>query len=366
MAWRAGVSDYVGEQIAALKDEDWAVREDAASALGASRDARAVAPLIVLLSDSDRAVRQAAIAALTAIGEAAVPALGACLAAPDLNVQEAAASILSGLADDRVLDPLRVSLGSPDWIVRMHAAKALGRIGDPGSVDLLMPLLQDKVKAVRVDAAQALVAIGQPAVPHLLAVLKHEEWVVRLHAVETLGWLKSSESVEPLLWLLFNDQDQAIREDAVRALGEVGDARAVDFLFLAMKDVGLRHLAIEALGKIGDRRAVPALVDVVTGASRPADSRKIDGCGDRWDTEMHAMEAAVRALALIREETTIPTLVGALQHTVVRAEAAAALVSFGPPAIPFLLGVLKQERDDNILFYAKDTLAQLGWRAGRI
>ncbi|MDE3225431.1 MAG: HEAT repeat domain-containing protein [Nitrospirota bacterium] len=360
------MSDYVDEQIAALKDEDWAVREDAASALGASRDARAVAPLVALLSDGDRAVRQAAIAALTAIGTAAVPALGACLAAPDLNVQESAASILSGLADDRVLDPLRVSLGSPDWIVRMHAAKALGRIGDPGSVDLLMPLLQDKVKAVRVDAAQALVAIGQPAVPHLLVALKHEEWVVRLHAVEALGWLKSSESVETLLWLLFNDQDQAIREDAVRALGEIGDARAVDFLFLAMKDVGLRHLAIEALGKIGDRRAVPALVDVVTGVNRPADSRKIDGCGDRWDTEMHAMEAAVRALALIREEATIPTLVGALQHTVVRAEAAAALVSFGPPAIPFLLGVLKQERDDNILFYAKDTLAQLGWRANRI
>jgi HEAT repeat protein len=360
------MADYVGEQIAALKDEDWAVREEAASALGASRDARAVAPLVALLSDGDRAVRQAAIAALTAIGEAAVPALGACLAAPDLNVQESAASILSGIADRRVLEPLRTALGSPDWIVRMHAAKALGRIGDAGAVDVLMPLLQDKVKAVRVEAAQALVAIGQPSVPHLLDAIRHEEWVVRLHAVEALGRLKSTESVEPLLWLLFNDQDQAIREDAVRSLGEIGDARAVDFLFLAMKDVGLRHLAIEAMGKIGDRRAVAALVDVVTGASRPADSRKIDGCGDRWDTEMHAMEAAVRALALIREEATIPTLVGALQNTVVRAEAAAALVSFGPPAIPFLLGVLKSERDENILFHAKDTLAQLGWRANRI
>jgi len=360
------MADYVAEQIAALQDEDWAVREDAASALGASQDARAVAPLVTLLRDSDRAVRTAAVAALTAIGEAAVPALGICLADPDLNVQESAASILAEIGDHRVRDSLVVALRSLDWIVRMHAAKALGRIADAGAVDVLMPLLQDKVKAVRVEAAQALVTIGRASVPPLLDALKHDEWVVRLHAVEALGRLRAAESVEPLLWLLFNDQDTAIREDAIRSLGEIGDARAVDFLFLAMKDGGLRHLAIEALGKIGDRRAVPALVDVVTGASWPADSRKIDGCGDRWDMEMHAMEAAVRALALIREESTIATLVAALQNTVVRAEAAAALVSFGPPAIPFLLGVLRNERDENILFHARDTLAQLGWRANRI
>ncbi|TAJ32359.1 MAG: HEAT repeat domain-containing protein, partial [Nitrospirae bacterium] len=63
---------------------------------------------------------------------------------------------------------------------------------------------------------------------------------------------------------------------------------------------------------------------------------------------------------------TIPTLVLALQNTVIRAEAAAALVAFGQPAIPPLLAVLKKERDENILFHAKEALAQLGWRAGRI
>jgi len=229
-----------------------------------------------------------------------------------------------------------------------------------------MPLLHDKVKAVRVDASEALVLIGQAAVPLLLEALKHDEWLVRLHAVEALGKIKSPESVEPLLFLLFNDRDAAIREDATRSLGEIGDPRAVDFLLTAMTDVGLRPLAIEALGKIRDRRAVPALVSVVTGASRPVDSRSIHGCGDRWDGEMFAMEAAVKGLALIRDETTIPVLIGALQNTVIRAEAATALVAFGQPAIPPLLGVLKKERDDNILFHAKEALAQLGWRANRI
>ncbi|MGH7258428.1 MAG: HEAT repeat domain-containing protein, partial [Nitrospiraceae bacterium] len=71
--------DPVSEQIAALKDDDWAIREDAAKALGLSKDSRAVVPLISLLRDSDRAVRQSAICALIAIGESSVPTLSGYL-----------------------------------------------------------------------------------------------------------------------------------------------------------------------------------------------------------------------------------------------------------------------------------------------
>ena len=360
------MADSVAEQIAALKDEDWAIREEAAAALGSSRDTRAVIPLVVALRDPDRAVRDAAIGALNAIGETSVPALAGCLTDRDLTLQESAASILAVIADARVVTPLIASLDSPDWIVRMHAAKGLGRIGDPKAVKPLLPLLQDKVKAVRVDAANALALLGKAAVPFLVEALKHHEWLVRLHAVEALGRIKSTDTVEPLLHVLFNDRDTAVRVDAARSLGEIGDPRAVEFLLTAMTDLDVRPQAVEALGKIGDRRAVPSLVAVVTGSSRPAESRPLDGCGDRWDQEMVAMEAAVRALAQIRDEATIPILVAALQNTVIRAEAAAALSAFGPPAIPFLLEVLKKERDENILFHVKGTLGQLGWRPNRI
>jgi len=46
--------------------------------------------------------------------------------------------------------------------------------------------------------------------------------------------------VVPLLSVLFNDQDRAVREDAVRALGQIGDARAVEFLVTVMKEPGLQ------------------------------------------------------------------------------------------------------------------------------
>src|SRR5712692_11745847 len=60
---RSGMADAVAEQIAALKDEDWAIREEAATMLGTLRDPRAVAPLVSVLRDGDRAVRDAAIGA---------------------------------------------------------------------------------------------------------------------------------------------------------------------------------------------------------------------------------------------------------------------------------------------------------------
>ena len=109
----------------------------------------------------------------------------------------------------------------------MHAAKALGRIQDPEAVAPLVPLLQDRVKAVREETSSALAAIGEAALSSLIAALTHAEWLVRLHAVEALGKTRSPEAVEPLLSVLFNDQDRAVREDAVRALGQIGDARAV-------------------------------------------------------------------------------------------------------------------------------------------
>lgn len=358
--------DAVAEQIAALKDEDWAIREDAATALGTLRDPRAVEPLVSLLRDSDRAVRVAAISSLTALGEPAVAALGACLMDRDLSVQEGASAILAVIADARVFSPLVEALQSPDWIVRMHAAKALGRIKDAGAIEPLIPLLQDKVKAVREEASAALAAIGDAAIPSLLNALAHSDWLVRLHAVEALGKTRSASAVEPLLSALFNDRDGAIREDAVRALGQIGDVRAVEFLFVVMKEPGLRPLAVESLGQIGDRRAVPVLINVLNGVDRPENSRAVDGCGDHWDEEMVTMGAAVRALGAIGDAAAVPVLLNALRHTVTRADAAAALVRFGNVVIAPLLVMMVQESDDNLRYHVKDTLTKVGWRPGRV
>jgi HEAT repeat protein len=360
------VADQVAEQIAALRDEDWAIREEAALLLGRLKDSRAVHPLVSTLKDRDRSVREAAIAALTSIGEPSVEAVGGCLADPDLSVQEAASAVLASIADDRVLEPLLRALASGDWIVRMHAAKALGRLKNPHSVPALIPLLQDKVKAVREETSTALAAIGEAAIPALVDALRDHEWLVRLHAVEALGKTRSRTAVQPLLAVLFNDADSAVREDAIRALGEIGDPEAVEFLFIAMRDPALRTLAVEALGRIGDRRAVPVLIDVVAGTNPPDAPRAVAGCGDRWNEEVITQGAAVRALGAIGDEAALPALVAALEPTFTRAEASAALAKFGSKVIPLLLPLLTGSQDENLRYHVKETLALVGWRAGRI
>jgi HEAT repeat protein len=188
---------------------------------------------------------------------------------------------------------------------------------------------------------------------------------VRLHAVEALGKLTSSEAVEPLLFVLFNDSDSAIREDVVRALGLIGDARAVEFLFTVLKEPGLRPIAVEALGLIGDRRAVPVLRAIVEGTEQAESGRVIAGCADQWTEEMATMGLAARALGVIADELAIPSLIAALRNTVTRAEAAAALTRFGSKAVPALLPMLTREQDENIRYHVRETLTAVGWRPGR-
>ena len=359
------MGDLVAEQIAALTAKDWAIREEAATRLGDLKDPRAVCSLVSILRDRDRSVREAAIRALTSIGESSVVPLGTCLTDPELLVQEAASVVLASIADERVLDPLVQALRSPDWIVRMHAVKALARIKDPGSVQSLIPLLQDNVKAVREETSTGLAAMGEAAIPSLVEALRHEEWLVRLHAVESLGKTKSRKAVEPLLSVLFNDGDSAVREDAIRALGELGDSQAVEFLFTALKEPGLRTSAVEALGRIGDRRAVPILIELAAGGNPPDVTRAAAGCGDQWNEEFVTQAAAVQALGEIGDESALSTLVAALEPTFTRAEAAAALARFGSKAIPLLLPLLTRPLDENVRYHVKETLALVGWKPGQ-
>lgn len=110
-------------------------RMAAAKALGASRDARALAPLVAALAEENRDVRWAAIEALGELANPkAVPAL-----VEYLKRQEAYR-----------------------WGKRL-VANALGAIGDPAAVDALAGLLADDDAFVRRTAAFALLRIGDAA-----------------------------------------------------------------------------------------------------------------------------------------------------------------------------------------------------------
>jgi HEAT repeat protein len=248
----------------------------------------------------------------------------------------------------------------------MHAAKGLGLLGDDRAVRPLVPLLMDPVKAVRVDTAEALARIGRPALPSLLEALRHEQWILRLHACEALGKMAAEEALEPLSFTMLHDRDAAVRQDAARALGGIGSPKSLDALTQGLADIDVRPFAAEALGKLRVAQAVPMLLDVVTGKNPPARSRTVPSCGDEsgepYLEEMEVQEKAIGALADIGDPRAIVPLVAALKDTRLRVAAANALSRFGLAIADPLLAAMKNETDSNILYHARTILTAVGWR----
>ena len=163
--------------IGALRHHDDDVRWKAAIALGEIGDPRAIEPLIALLCDEDRFVKGRAAHALGLFGEAAV-------------------------------DPLIRALREGDGNLRWGAAIALGKIRDTRAVEPLIRALADKYENVRAESASSLAAIGKPALEPLLQFLKFSDGSARFEVVRTLGELKDSDAIQPLIQMLENADDE--------------------------------------------------------------------------------------------------------------------------------------------------------------
>jgi HEAT repeat protein len=143
--------------IKTLRHPAWFARRNAAWALGALDDVRAVEALIPLMKDAEPAVREQTAWALGALDDrAAVPALITGLKDADARVRRQSAWAAGAIDDRRAVDPLLTVLRDADRSVREQAAWALGAIGDSRAIDGLLPVLKDPEPAVRRQAAWAI------------------------------------------------------------------------------------------------------------------------------------------------------------------------------------------------------------------
>ncbi|MBK9374772.1 MAG: HEAT repeat domain-containing protein [Holophagales bacterium] len=94
---------------------------------------------------------------------------------------------------------------------------------------------------------------GEEAAALLLPYLSHENLNLAQAAVDSLGELKSTVAVGPLLELLCGDPWLAFA--ATLALGRIGDPRATRDLLALLDDDVLRAVALEALERIADGAA---------------------------------------------------------------------------------------------------------------
>jgi len=89
-------------------------------------------------------------------------------------------------------------------------------------------------------------------------------WLIALSLM--LSWFLASQTARAAEFDELIDQlkheDSQVRVEAVRGLGKLDDARAVEPLIAALKDkdVKVRRIAAGVLGRLGDKRVIEPLV----------------------------------------------------------------------------------------------------------
>ncbi|MDK1032825.1 MAG: HEAT repeat domain-containing protein, partial [Planctomycetia bacterium] len=192
----------------ALRDDNPQVRMFAIIGLRKAKGPRAVEMIIGALKDKAGKVRNRAVLVLR--DRSAVPALVEVLGNDENRaVRNNAAMALGAIGDRRAVEPLcKTLLNDKDGGVRRGAAYALARLADPRAVEPLVTALRDKAVPVRVRAAMALGKIqDKRAVDSLIKALLDGSWEVRMCAAEALGSVGSARAVEPLVGLVKREVD---------------------------------------------------------------------------------------------------------------------------------------------------------------
>ncbi|MEB3279357.1 MAG: HEAT repeat domain-containing protein [Lyngbya sp.] len=180
-------------------------------------------------------------------------------------------------------------------------------------------------------ASEQLNEFNQPpetlTVEQAIANLQHEELGRRYYAAWWLGRFRVSEpeAVDALLVALEDKSDRTedggypLRRNAARALGKLGDFRAVPALIqcLDCSDYYVREAAAQALEMLGDSSSVPALLKLLEGGVEAA--QQVPGKPHL----VQPYDATIEALGTIGATEAISKIQPFTEHPVVRVRCAA-------------------------------------------
>ena len=350
--------------VALLRSKDAKQRLQAVKELGRFENPRTIEYLIQALEDEDDSTVNAAAQVLAGLGEPAVEPLLAALQSGECN-REAATRALGQIWELTDLVNLVYSpwyaLINKSWERRSQAAKALGELGDARTVVPLIAALKDDSPVVKRAATQALGQIWQ--LPDLIRLVCSDE-VIQVQAAKALGELGDVRAVEPLIAALRGPDK--LRQAAAEALGKLGDARAVEPLIASLKEdpsENVRQAAAEALGKLGDVWALESLIaslkEDCTENVRQAAAEALGKLGDvravepliaaLKDSKENVRPSAARALGELGDARAVEPLIAALMNIMnsnVQEAAAEALGKIGSPAVEPLIAFLKRASGD--------------------
>ena len=164
-------------------------------------------------------------------------------------------------------------------------------------------------------------------VEQAIANLQHEDVSLRYYAAWWLGRFRVSEpaAVNALIAALEDEDhrtqlgDYPLRRNAARALGKLGDKRAVPNLIrcLDCSDFYVREAAAQSLGMLDDPTAVPALTPLLCGSVAAA----VQVPGRPHLTQPY--EAVLEALGSLKATVAVTLVQPFIEHPVARVQYAA-------------------------------------------
>lgn len=191
----------------------------------------------------------------------------------------------------------------------------------------LIEALEDVDDATREEAAKALADLGDPnTLDELLTAIEDDYWAVRVQIGWALAKIGGERAIDGLI-VLFNDSMMEVQAEAVLAMASIG-VGTVPKLITCLKDERwrVREQAAKSLGLLKDSQAVQGLM-IVAGRDR-------DGA---------VKSAAAEALGRIGDSKAVPALIKLFKDTskIVRETAGTALLYIGEESIPALIETLK-------------------------
>ena len=133
------------------------------------------------------------------------------------------------------------------------AILSLRKIGDANAIETLSFALGDTDPRVRKAAIEALSRIGgDDALAAIASAAIDDDLALRSRAVEALAF--AGYSAPQYLELALRDEDPRIRATAVDALGDIGDSRSINIISAALRDpdADVRQRAVEVMDQLDD------------------------------------------------------------------------------------------------------------------
>ncbi len=175
-------------------------------------------------------------------------------------------------------------IDSKEWYVARQMISLLGELGDAKSIGAIEDAYEYPDERVKKEVLKSLVKIPSPrSTEMLIRALGEANQALVSQAITSLGMLKDPLSIDALARVALKDKYQESKKDAIKALGLIGDQRAVPYLtkilfrkvwFGKKSHEGVRSLAAYSLGMIGGPEAYKA----VEAASKSSEGELYSAC----------------------------------------------------------------------------------------